>query len=921
MRPLHLKISAFGPYAGVTEIPMDKLGEKGLYLITGATGAGKTIIFDAICYALYGEASGENREPGMLRSKYASPETPTEVVLTFVHRGKEYRVRRNPEYMRPAKKGTGETKQTAGGEITMPDGSVISGTKDVTRKVVDILGINRDQFAKIAMLAQGDFLKILLASTRERIEIFRNIFKTDNYVTLQQALSSEASTLKDAVDKNRTFIQRDISGIRVDPDDTDSIDVEKAKNGEMLTEDVVALLDKLIAKDSQAAKKNEEESAKVNAELEEVNKRLGNLATVEAAREALKKGREKLALENSAEAGLKEALEKASKDLERKESLLKDANSIELLLPKYETFSKLSRSISGAESNIRIMTEQSSKKTSEKEEKEEKKNKLKTEQESLKDIAAVIEKIQGDIRQNENDSKQLNTLAEALKKYNTATAAYRSSQERFKAQENEYEALNAMATDLERRFRRGQAGLLAKDLEEGMPCPVCGCTHHEKLAECSADTPSEEEVDSARDAANKSKGELDSFAGELKKTGTVLEQDEKDLKASCEEILGNPDIASASGIIEGKLAELKSSRGILDADMAEAQTNKTRKETLDKQIPILEGNIKNLESEINKAGKDISALTATMESDRNQLAELSKELKYPTKEKAQNELKRLTAEAKVLQDSFDNANNAVNDQRTRIGQLNATIEANQKTISETKVTDPQQDQELQAKLNGDQAALFDAGKVISGRLDTNRGIRKSISGLSSDMAETEKKLQWVKALSDTANGKLNGKEKIMLETYIQTAYFDRILRKANQRLLVMSSNQYELIRLKDSTGNAQAGLDLGVRDHYNSTERSVKTLSGGESFMASLCLALGLSDEVQSSAGGIRIDTMFVDEGFGTLDPETLNMAFKALASLTEGDRIVGIISHVEELKRRIDDKQIIVTKTAGSGSTVELVY
>ena len=188
------------------------------------------------------------------------------------------------------------------------------------------------------------------------------------------------------------------------------------------------------------------------------------------------------------------------------------------------------------------------------------------------------------------------------------------------------------------------------------------------------------------------------------------------------------------------------------------------------------------------------------------------------------------------------------------------------------------------------------------------------------MAEVERKLQWVKALADTANGKLSGKDKIMLETYIQTTYFDRIIRRANLRLITMSSGQYELIRLKEAdNAKSQSGLDLGVIDHYNGSRRSVKTLSGGESFMASLSLALGLSDEVQSSAGGIRIDTMFVDEGFGSLDPEALDMAYKALAGLIEGNRLVGIISHVADLKDRID-RQIVVTKEKSGGSRIEII-
>ena len=255
-----------------------------------------------------------------------------------------------------------------------------------------------------------------------------------------------------------------------------------------------------------------------------------------------------------------------------------------------------------------------------------------------------------------------------------------------------------------------------------------------------------------------------------------------------------------------------------------------------------------------------------------------------------------------------------------ITELETQIKENEKTLEDAQEIDLQKELEKQKELQDEQRECIDQGKVISGRLSTNERTRTEISRKSSELTTIEEKLRWVKALSDTANGKLNGKDKVMLETYIQTTYFDRIISRANLRLITMSDGQYELTRLKEA-GNvrSQSGLDLGVLDHYNGTQRSVKTLSGGESFMASLSLALGLSDEVQSSAGGIQIDTMFVDEGFGTLDSESLDTAYKALAGLTEGNRLVGIISHVGELKERID-KQIVVTKDIKDGSSVKIV-
>ena len=267
MRPLFLKMSAFGPYAGYTEIPMEELGEQGLYLITGDTGAGKTTIFDAICFALFGEASGENRDASMFRSKYADKDTPTEVELRFSHAGKEYTVNRNPEYMRPAKKGDGYTKQVADAKLYLPDGKVITKLKSVTQEIESILGINKDQFSQIAMLAQGDFMKLLLADTKERMEIFRELFKTQNYRALQKRLDDESKSVYGLLADSKKSIEQYIANIQVDQDDVLSIDVEKAIVGNMTTEAVVELLDRLT--DQDAVLKD-----KLNTELENISKDL-----------------------------------------------------------------------------------------------------------------------------------------------------------------------------------------------------------------------------------------------------------------------------------------------------------------------------------------------------------------------------------------------------------------------------------------------------------------------------------------------------------------------------------------------------------------------------------------------------------------------------------------------------------------------
>ena len=280
MRPLKLTISAFGPYAGRTELDMDGLGESGLYLITGDTGAGKTTIFDAVAYALYGEASGENREPGMLRSKYADDDTPTFVELLFSYRDEKYLVRRNPEYERPAKRGNGKTLQKADAELTMPDGRVIAKVRDVNAAVKTILGVDRSQFSQIAMIAQGDFLKLLLADTRERQGIFRDLFHTRPYEALQDRLREESGKLGKEWEKEKNSIAQYIRGIVCDPDGEFSLRLQKAKEGELPLSEILDLLSEILSGDRKETEETEEIRAEAEKRLEDIKRELDRLEAV-----------------------------------------------------------------------------------------------------------------------------------------------------------------------------------------------------------------------------------------------------------------------------------------------------------------------------------------------------------------------------------------------------------------------------------------------------------------------------------------------------------------------------------------------------------------------------------------------------------------------------------------------------------------
>ena len=920
MRPIILKLSAFGPYAVPTQIPMKDLGEKGLYLLTGDTGAGKTTIFDAICYALFGEPSGTNREASMLRSKYAADDVPTEVELVFTHNDKEYTVKRNPEYMRPAKRGSGLTKQTAGAELQLPDGSVITKENAVTAAIEELLGVDKEQFSQIAMLAQGDFLKLLLADTKTRREIFRELFKTRNYMVLQEKLDKEQKDVYGLVQDGKKSIEQYIAGIRVEKEDVLSMEVEKAKEGNLTTEDVIALLDSLTTQDLARKDALEQELSGIHGELEQVNAKSGAGEALEKAKEALEKAEQALLTQEPKLPELEKNFAAAKEALQDKTELEKAAAKIEAELPSYDAVDAILREIEKTEKE-KTASEKSLREFEQaKKEKENSLQELKKEQSTIKDAGEEIVTLKASLYQIGEEAEQIDEFSEAMEKHLNERVLLEQRETEFLQASSLYATLNGKYEAMEQAFLNAQAGILAQGLIEGEKCPVCGNTHHPEPAKLSGEVPSEKELEAAKKKAETARKEREKSAQVSGSLKARHEKEEEQLKIRAKKIIGEEDLDTAWDKLDEVIADCVGRRETAEEALTQAEARNRRKAELEERIPAEEEKI----DEIIKRSEDlrnrISSDRSVIEVKKKDLETLRAGLRFSGKQEAEKEAGELFRKAQTLQKTYEMADQALRDQKETVVRLKTEAQAQKKTIADSKAEDLTEVRKRQAELNNAQSDCIERAKSVSARIGVNEDIRKNIIQRSENLAQVEKKLQWMRALADTANGRLSGKEKVMLETYIQTTYFDRIIHRANLRLLTMSSGQYELIRLKEAASmKGQTGLDLGVVDHYNGTERSVKTLSGGESFMASLSLALGLSDEVQSSAGGIRIDTMFVDEGFGTLDPETLDMAYKALAGLIEGNRLVGIISHVADLKDRID-KQIVVTKQKSGGSTIRII-
>ncbi|WP_024865808.1 SbcC/MukB-like Walker B domain-containing protein [Butyrivibrio sp. FCS014] len=920
MRPLILKMSAFGPYAGEVELPMKDLGSSGLYLITGDTGAGKTTIFDAICYALFGEASGENRTSGMFRSKYADPSTPTLVELTFSHEGKEYLVRRNPDYLRPAKRGDGTTMEKASAELHYPDGRIVSKTTDVTAAVEELLGVNKDQFSQISMLAQGDFLKLLLAGTDERIKIFRELFKTSYFLKLQDRLDQSFRELYGEVQDGKKAISQYISGIKTDSDDVLSIDADKARSGDMPVSDVMELLTKLLDKDKAAEDDIRGSLDKINLELEAVNNRLGAARALEKTKAELEKAMEELSEFEPEAEELSKEFEKAKAGLEGKSELEKAGATIRAELQNYDEADVIAKDIKASTKTLEEGRIEAGKLSESLEERNEEHQELCEEQESLKDVEVELQKASNEFDKIKEAHKAIQELIEDLKQYSADGAKLRKAQLSYRSTSDYFMDINREYEVMEQNFMDGQAGILAERLKEGEKCPVCGSTHHPELAKRSDKVPSEKELEDAKKNRDKARAERDNESVYVSGLSTALETKAEEIKKKTRAQLGLEDLDEAAEEAERKAESINAEGKVIQKRFMDLKAGVTRKEQLQKDIQYAEKSLKDLTGEIEELNKKNVALESALEEKNKRLEAVRSQLKFESRDAAVAEMNSILEKAQKLQSAYDMADKELKAANEKISGLKATIKSHQKTIETSKVADTTDDENRQEELILLQKEAIDRSQVIVARISANDSIQKHIEKESVKLSETETRLSWIKALSDTASGKLLGKDKITLETYIQTTYFDRIIRRANIRLMTMSGGQYELKRMEEaSNARSKSGLELGVIDHANGSERSVKSLSGGESFMASLSLALGLSEEVQSSAGGIQIDTMFVDEGFGSLDPDSLEQAYKALCGLSDGNRLVGIISHVADLKDRIDS-QIVVEKDRASGSRVKLV-
>ncbi len=924
MKPLELEMCGFGTYCRKTVIDFRKFGGCSLYLIAGDTGAGKTTIFDAITYALYGQASGENRDESMLRSTFANDNTETYVRLTFSLKDAIYTIKRNPAYMRRSKRGNGVTEQTADAVLTFPDGKVVTGKKKVCDEVSSLLGIDHNQFTQIVMIAQGDFMKLLTADTENRQKIFRKLFKTDYYNRLQDSISQDANELKKEYDIYRSSIRQYIDGIRCEEGCSAEVQnrFQTIKDAQIpLSDSLLKDVLMLIQMQESALKQVQDELVCNQRELDSLNLMIEQSMQLESAEKALNDIETEIEQKTCL---LCECENQRSKERSRERERTEKETEIAVIqkdIPLYDELDHRQKEIRNKEQAI-----------------PQAKDLVKALDAAIEDDRKLIDTLKAELlergsagehlqkckSEQESVTRRGSALAQLqseLKAYDELCLCMETDKASLLQVENDFVRKSAEYASLFQAFLNEQAGILAEKLAVNVPCPVCGSLEHPLPAQKSAAAPTEADLDRVKkcmdDMQKKAVLHKDNLAEKKGKADSVR----KTIEEKCDQ-LGVPASEQA---IDKEVRDLRNVYAELAKTISQEEKSVKRKIELEQLIPCKENDLRNQESKRNEMHTRLEKELTVLDEQKKSLETFASKLLSSRKDAEdrmhflQDELSRMKMALEHAERQYESISAQIQGLKGKAQAVRSQMENVYRSMKDDACVSTDFLNEKLSALKTQRQQMQARYDNIHVCLETNRNSYTHMQNAFEKQVLTEKKYGWLSELSNTVNGRIREKDRIDLETYIQMSFFDRILRRANLRFMVMSSGQFEFVRRHVSFDNrSKSGLELDVKDHYDGSCRSVKSLSGGESFEASLSLALGLSDEIQSSAGGIQLDCMFVDEGFGTLSEEPLSKTIDALLSLTEGNKLVGIISHVESLTERIYNK-IIVTKERYGGSSVDM--
>ncbi|WP_405376333.1 AAA family ATPase [Pseudobutyrivibrio sp.] len=1057
MKPIKLIISAFGPYAGkMPEIRFDQFEEKGLFLISGDTGAGKTTIFDAICFALYGTTSGIYRDTKNLRSEYASPSVDSYVDFYFTHQGREYHVWRQPEYERRKQRGDGVITEKQKTTLYIEGESPIEGVNPVNNAVKELLHIDDKQFKQIAMIAQGEFWDLLNTKTEKRTEILRTIFMTDGYNNI-------GYRLKDRMDANKAkklhaeqSIVQYFDDVTADEneeicEELTSLQERANRSGSAWNlEELLEVITKVVENDESKIKEIKKTLTRAESELDKQKELLATaetnnmfierLKTLEKEQEELKERKKEideleillkmqkaashdvnpayLAWNNKSKeiSSTMDAIKSKNEEKVEAEDIAKEATStlasVEKRKPELEklkiTINKIAEEEEKYQQREQVIANLSTleevKDSIKQEEKDLKtrESNLKTQISDLKKTIAALKDRPSELQKVQTEGRDLKSLRDdiddifemRIKERNKRIKVLKTKQNAFKEAFSDYEKANNERIKMEKLIESYRAGILAQDLCDGEKCPVCGSTHHPEPAKAPDVSVSEEDLEMLKSAESEAQEKKSNANTAAEKAKTALEEYEEQMRVAILDCIENGIVGMESrgenldeliGILESvakfvqeKIDENTKTENSLDKDcsllkkaeeeLEEAAGTKTdniqlEKEALQKKkndteegITASKATLEALKSlsyetweqaseEKNKAESlkqeinDLleTSLSAKKQADEN-LAAIKAEIKtlevtLKTQQKSEESLKE-TLDKKLELKKFESVEKMLEfvvseDELTaseeEINKYKQAVSTNKTKLSEAKVDAKGKKlvdiEELKATCDAKEVIVKDirsANNAVSNRIDTNKEKKQNIEAQRDDLETSRKEYNICSRLYNLVKGN-TGNGKITLEQYIQAAGFDGIIAAANRRLLPMSEGQYELYRQEDSLGKkSNTFLDLEVLDNYTGHRRPVGNLSGGESFKASLSLALGLSDTVSTNLGGVQMDALFVDEGFGTLDKKSIDSAMDILINLSGANKLVGVISHREELIENIP-QQIRVKKTKdGSQITID---
>ncbi len=933
MRPIKLTLCAFGPFAKKTTIDFSELGKNSLYLICGDTGAGKTTIFDAITFALFGEPSNEFRSSNNLRSDFADPNDDTYVDFAFEYRHELYRIMRSPRYTRAKLRGEGVTTRMPQAELHRPDGNIITGTNLVDSAIKELLGITKNQYTQIAMIAQGEFRKLMNATTRERSEIFRSIFNTAPYEKFQLALRDKANTLKKENDNAFICIRQlaeQISFPAENPAEKEINALLSRKEFDAKTLEI--LLTEIVENDKRLQATHSEKLDEVNSKLKSLDELLVKSDQKEVLEKKVHLVKVRLAEANQRFETAAAELEKRLNDKKTCENLPVEIKSLEERLSRIDDLESVFENSERAFGKLSEAKAKFNEKSAILSSCEQRIHELENEYKHLETAAAEIPPLQAEA---DRCKTSLKASTEAVRLLKQEMADLESAKISLENTQKSYLEARKKSDEAEERFYLAQrsyldnqAGLIAQQLADNVPCPVCGSIEHPRPALLKNKNVNIEKVETLQKKASIAQKAANEAAAKSASALTLVDEREKSLVSDINRLGSLEDNANKSSRLEQQLFATNTKLQELFKCKKKAEETNSR---LEKEMEIA-AKTRNAISE-NEA--DIQRYSTEHAIEQTRIQELSKALSVDFGEaaalhisnkeqlsKTKSKFSTAIEKRKLLfvdsTNSLDKATMEYKNAEKEAADLKSQAKTLQEEIDTLGSLSRNQLSSQRESLQQTAAGFAKITNAADRRIAVNGKILASLSNAMATIAKTKGVYGQISSLADVANGSLKGVQRISFETYVQTIYFDMIIEASNARLALMTANRYELQRKVDGGRSGKTGLDLDVFDRFTGKTRDASTLSGGESFEASLCLALGLSDVVQSFSGGIQLDSMFIDEGFGSLDEESLTNAIKTLASLSEGDCLIGIISHVEELKAAIE-KKILVEKSP-YGSTLKLI-